>query len=225
MCLPPIDLITRSIFHRNICNIKICETGIFSSKEQNSFQKGTLITVHREILELHPNEDFLLQCQAISSTHISIFHNVIGQRVSPGTLIINNQIIEERSLQNKSFVNQNLRQIRHEEIHLNNFIVFGNKVQCLQAGKLNLNGIETSCKSLQIFELQNDFMIMSGGKKMSNYHIKSSKSQRLNWGQDYEFSNLPITYLKEIDEDTSILGPILDELLLTPAGEVDVAKV
>ena len=60
---------------------------------------------------------------------------------------------------------------------------------------------------------------------MTNYHIKASKSQRLNWGSDYEFSNLPITYLNEIEEDTSILHPILDALLLTPAGEIHLAKV
>ena len=60
---------------------------------------------------------------------------------------------------------------------------------------------------------------------MSNYHIKSSKSQILNWGDDYEFSNLPITYLKDFDEDESVLSPILDQLLLSSAGEVHVAKV
>ena len=60
---------------------------------------------------------------------------------------------------------------------------------------------------------------------MSNYHIKSSKSQRLNWGNDYEFSNLPITYLSNFEEDDSILSPILDQLLRTPAGEIHVAKV
>jgi hypothetical protein len=220
-----IDLLTRSIFNRNICTIKICEAGIFSTKEKNAFQIGTLITVHREILELEPNADFLIQCQAISATHISDFHNVIGQQITPGTLIINNEIIAEKSLENKTFVNQNLRQIKHEEIHLSNFIVFGHKIQCLTEGEMNLNGIQTSCRSLQVFELQNNFEITAGGKKMTSYHIKSSKSQRLDWGEDYEFSNIPITYLQQIDDDESILGPILDELLLTPAGEIDVAKV
>jgi hypothetical protein len=47
----------------------------------------------------------------------------------------------------------------------------------------------------------------------------------LDWGKDYSFSNIPITYLREIDDDQSILSPILDQLLLTPAGNVDIAKV
>ena len=95
----------------------------------------------------------------------------------------------------------------------------------LEKGHLTLNSMETDCDALQIFELGQDFEIISNGKKMTNYHIKSSKSQRLNRGSDYEFSNLPITYLSDIEEDTSILHPILDELLLTPAGEIQGAKV
>ena len=94
-----LDLITRSPFHRNICTIKTCETGIFSSNGT----KETQITVHREILELQPYEDFLIQCEAASSTHISEFHNLIGKEVSTGTLIVNNRIIEEKNLKNCLF--------------------------------------------------------------------------------------------------------------------------
>ena len=47
----------------------------------------------------------------------------------------------------------------------------------------------------------------------------------MNWGDDNKFSNLPVTYLKTFDEDESVLSPILDQLLLRPAGEVHIAKV
>ena len=61
---------------------------------------------------------------------------------------------------------------------------------------------------------------------MTNYHIRASKSQRLDLSTDYQFSNLPVTYLNEIqDEDMSILHPILDELLLTLAGEPNLGKI
>ena len=141
-----LELITRSLFHRNICTIKTCETGIFSSKEPT----GTTITVHREILELQPNENFLIQCEVIKSTHISAFHNLVGQEILTGTLIVNNKIVHEQILKNRSFVNSELRQLKQEEIHLNNFIVFGNHLQCLKRGHLNLNGLESLCKYLSL---------------------------------------------------------------------------
>ena len=114
--------------------------------------------------------------------------------------------------------------MQQDEIHLNNFIIFRNRVQCLKEGNLNLNGIQANCKSLQIFKLEKEFIITSEGKKMSNYHIRSSKRQRLSWGEDYEFSNLPVTYLTDFGQDDSVLSPILYTLLLTPAGQVDFSK-
>ena len=73
-----IELISRYLFHKNICTIHICQIGIFSSREL----KSTTITVHREVLELEANEDFLITCEALSGTHISNFHNLVGQKIT-----------------------------------------------------------------------------------------------------------------------------------------------
>ena len=123
-----IELISRYLFHKNICTIHICQIGIFSSREL----KSTTITVHREVLELEANEDFLITCEALSGTHISNFHNLVGQKITMGTLIINNNIVLEEALLNKTFMNEEIRPIRREEIHLMNFVIFGKHLHCLK---------------------------------------------------------------------------------------------
>ena len=95
-----LEMISRSLFHQNVCNIHICEIGIFSLRDPQS----TKITVHREVLKLEENQDFLITCEALSSTHISSFHNKVGQKISEGTLILNNKIILEANLLNKTLL-------------------------------------------------------------------------------------------------------------------------
>ena len=74
-----IDLISRSIFHRNLCTVDACETDIYSTTSPGK------IIVHRELLLLEPSQDLHIQCKAASSSHVSTFHNQIGQRVGVNT--------------------------------------------------------------------------------------------------------------------------------------------
>ena len=61
---------------------------------------------------------------------------------------------------------------------------------------------------------------------MTNYHVRASKSQRLDFTIDFQLTTIPVTYLSEVqDEDLSILHPIIDKLLLTSAGEPHVGKI
>ena len=61
---------------------------------------------------------------------------------------------------------------------------------------------------------------------MNYYHVRASKSHRLDFTTDFQFTNIPVTYLSEIqDEDLSILHPIIDKLLLTSAGEPHLGKI
>ena len=61
---------------------------------------------------------------------------------------------------------------------------------------------------------------------MTNYHVRASKSQKLDFTNDFKFTNIPVTYLIENqDEDLSILHPIIDKLLVTPAGEKNLGKI
>ena len=84
-------MISRSLFHQNICTILQFEVGIFSTSDPQS----TKIVVHCEVLTLEENLDILITCQAVSSSHVPSFHNTIGQKISEGTLILNGKIILE----------------------------------------------------------------------------------------------------------------------------------
>ena len=75
-----IQIIQRSLFHQNQCGLMFCETDIFSRREQEK------IVVHRELLKLIPSNDLYVQCRALSQTHISSFHNTIGQTAGPDKL-------------------------------------------------------------------------------------------------------------------------------------------
>ena len=68
-----IDIIQRSLFHQNQCGLVFCETDIFSRREQGK------IVVHRELLKLAPSMDLYVQCKALSPTHVSQYHNTVGQ--------------------------------------------------------------------------------------------------------------------------------------------------
>ena len=156
---------------------------------------------------MEPNVDLHIQCQAASGSHISTFHNVIAQRVGPATIIGGDRIINEKNLKSVSFVNNELRLIKKEEIHLSSFIVFAHNIQCLFETKLTLNGVDTACHPLQIIKLKADFNIGANNKQMSNFHLESQKNKRLNWSKNYSFSNLPSTYVESFEDDRSVIGP------------------
>ena len=115
----------------------------------------------------------------MSSSHVPSFHNTVGQKISEGTLILNNKIILEINLLNKTFVNEEIIALKSEEIFLQNIDIFGRNIQCLKAGHLTLNGLETDCEALQVFQIETDFQIVSGGQTITNYHVRASKSPQL----------------------------------------------
>ena len=48
----------------------------------------------------------------------------------------------------------------------------------------------------------------------------------MDFSSDYQFANLPVSYLNEMEDvDMIVLNPILDELLLTTGGEIHLGKV
>ena len=64
---------------------------------------------------------------------------------------MNNKIILEINLLNKTFVNEEIIALKSEEIFLQNFNIFGGNIQCLKAAHLTLNGLESDCEALQVF--------------------------------------------------------------------------
>ena len=116
--------------------------------------------------------------------------------------------------------------MKSEEIFLQNFNIFGQNIQCLKAGHLTLNGLETDCEALQVFQIETYFQIVSRGETMTNYHVRASKSQRLDFTNDFQYTNIPVTNLSENQaEDLSLLHIIIDKLLLTPAGEPNLGNI
>jgi hypothetical protein len=62
-------LLERALFGNNHCTFLSCETKIYAIRNE------TKIKIHTEILDLAPKTMMLLTCQAISSTHVSVWHN------------------------------------------------------------------------------------------------------------------------------------------------------
>ena len=61
---------------------------------------------------------------------------------------------------------------------------------------------------------------------LTENHLKDVITQMAtSWMNDYKFSNLPHSFLGTKPEDQSIFHPIVDQMILTPAGELSPAKV
>ena len=114
-------LLERALLKSNTCTLLECETKIFAIREAN------LIKVHQELLDLIPEKMQLITCQAVSSTHISNWHNQLASTSGPDTLILKHELIKISQLNNKSYVNENLRFLDSEEKLLDNFHMFDQK--------------------------------------------------------------------------------------------------
>ena len=180
-----IEIINRSLFHRNECNINFCETDIFSQRE------GTKIVVHRELLNLDPSLDIFVQCRGISSTHISQYHNTIGQNAGQGKVVLLDKIIKIESLTNSTFVDLETRMINRSEIFLDVFVIFKRNLQCLRPIKIKLNRVETSCQALQVLPLEDGFQLEANSKTLTDFHIQAKMNKRLDFAGDYKLANLP----------------------------------
>ena len=65
-----------------------------------------------------------------------------------------------------------------------------------------------------------------GGAVITENHPKDVITKKAtSWMNDYEFNNLPHSFLGAQQEDQSIFHPMVDHMILTPAGELSPAKV
>ena len=163
-----IDIIQRSLFHQNQCGLVFCETDIFSRREQGK------IVVHRELLKLAPSMDLYVQCKALSPTHVSQYHNTVGQNAGPDKIVLLGKVIQIASLSNTTFVNLNTRMIKSSEKFLDNFIIFQRNLQCLIPTTIILNKVEQSCRVLQVLKLEDGFELEANSKTLTDFHIQAS---------------------------------------------------
>ena len=88
-----------------------------------------------------------------------------------------------------------------------------------------MNKVEQSCRALQVLKLEDGFELEANSKSLTDFHIQASLNKRLNFGNDYKFSNLPHSYFEEVEEDPSWVSPIIDDFLLDGTGSFHTGRV
>jgi hypothetical protein len=214
-------LLERALFNNNHCTFLNCETKIFAIRD------GTTIRIHTEILDLTPSQKMLITCQAKSATHVSIWHNQLASLSGIDTLILKDVMIPISHLKNESLANQDLRFLSTEEILLGTFHLFDSrKLQCLAKVDFLLNNQQTSCYELQTMQLPEDFILEFQGTKISEQHtISHINMVSSTWMNDYDFDNLPRSILQQDEISPAVIHPIIDALVIDPAGNISIQKV
>ena len=99
-------------------------------------------------------------------------------------------------------------------------------LQCLTKVEFVLDGHPTSCFELQAIELSPNFQIEYQSHILSEEHTTGHSNMiQSSWLNEYSFDNLPKSILQEDDQNQSIIHPVLDALVLSPAGQVSIEKV
>ena len=122
-------------------------------------------------------------------------------------------------------MNEDLRVIRNNQIFLDSFIIFHRHIQCLKEKRLTLNKVTTACHEMQVMDLVEGFEIEANGKKLTDFHLNARRNKRLDWTGEYSFANLPASYITVLGEDESVISPIINDLILTEAGEPHIMKI
>ena len=178
------------------------------------------------MLSLIPSKPLLLSCKAASQSHVSLLHNTVGTKAGEDSLVLKDQIFHISSLKNASIVNKDLRIIQEDEKHLGIFLFYNHSIQCLEGVKFSLNNVPTTCATLQVVPLPASFRITYNGKYMNEFFLKSDVHRnRQDCSKDFAFSNLPRTMLEEEENTDSILTPLLDNMILSPARQLSPLKI
>ena len=220
MLMNELDLLDRSVFHRTSCQLDKCELEIFSEREGNS------VWIHRKIVELKPISRLFISCKAASSNQISVFHSILAEQTEDGAVLLNNSLIQKTQLANESFVNRNLRPINKSEVVLGNFIIYGNRIQCLRKTVFLLNSQTVKCEILESYNLPVEYTIEYEGQEIS-HHITTRQGQLLNikWMKD---NDIPVEDEEDFEVEItreSEYHPIVETIFLDSVGEFSVAKI
>ena len=160
-----IKLLERASFHQTDCKLRFCELEIHAEL------KGETVWVHRKLVTLKPTKRVLITCDAASPTRVSKWHNVIAVQTEAKNFLLNDSIVSEAQLSNKTLADAELRPIAKNEVLLNNFIIHGRSIQCLQDVEFKLNTHLLQCKALQSFILPETYEVEVAGKKMVQHVV------------------------------------------------------
>ena len=216
-----LDLIQRAIMQDNTCSTLICEADITSQVVNNN------IVIHRQIVQLEPKIIMTLRCEAYSHYQVSTFHNTEVFPSGSRQLLVQGRVTSSRDLENNTLVNQELRPIRsNEKIFQQFFDINHEKIQCLEDLSFVLNGKTRHCQLLEVLTLHSDFKLEYNNQILTRQQLLS-KSQSLasSWMNDFQFDNLPSTHLDQSVPDQVVFHPLLDSIILNPAGTYNVTNV
>ena len=219
MLMDELDLLDRAVFHRTRCQLDKCELQIFSERQ------GSSVWVHRKVVELRPTSRLFISCKAASSNQISVYHHILADQSENGAVLLNDSIIQKAQLENESFVNRNLRPISKSEVVLGNFIIYGDKIQCLRKADFLLNSHMVKCEILESYSLPVEYTIEYEGQKI-RHHITTRQGQLLNikWLQDYDIPLDEEDFEVEFDRKNGY-HPIVETIFLDSVGEFSVARI
>ena len=155
-----LELMERAAFHDNVCNLQSCEVEIHSEKKEN------FILIHRKIFDLVPINKYLISCAAVSQYKVSVWHNILATKTSQDTFLIGSDLVAGTQLKNKSAANMEVRSFLQKELSLGVFNIFGATLQCLQTVKFMLNGQQLTCKTLEVFDLPDEYELEFNNRKL-----------------------------------------------------------
>lgn len=216
-----LDLIQRSIMQDNTCSTLVCEADITSEVVNDN------IIIHRQIIHLEPKTILTLKCEAYSHYQVSTWHNTEVFPSGSRQLLVLGRVTSSQDLKNNTLVNQELRPIKpNEKIFQVFFDISYEKIQCLEELSFDLNGKSIHCQLLEVLTLHNDFKLEYNNQVLTKQGL-ISKSQTLasSWMNDFEFDNLPATHLEQSAPDQVVFHPIIDSIVLTPAGTYDSTNI
>ena len=216
-----IKLLSRSLFGANECHLSLCESSISPEILSND-----VIKIHREIVRLAPTTMAMISCLATKGKAISFLHNQLGDITTQSKLLINDRLYSSSELLNITVVNEKLHPLPEKAISLNMFHHFSNNsqlyLQCLSEEEYRINNEPAHCSLMKYFKLEEDHVIEANGQTLrSHMLVQKSHHVRTQWLNSFTFSNVDKLDIPPPEQFT-FLHPSLENIFLTPAGQIHV---
>ena len=214
-----LSLLQRAAFHSNSCQLGSSELEIHSTTKNDS------VFIHRTLVELTPVEKYIIRCRAISPFKVSTWHNTVATKTTFNSFLINTTLVSEADLGNATTANAQLRTLKESEHLLGVFNIFGGYLQCLKNVEFYLNDELMVCEAMDVFPLSDDYSIKYNNRKISDHKVVK-RGQKLGneWMGDYTFMNVNTDNEMNDDDLVSVVHPVIDEFLFTPAGDIEIGN-
>ena len=173
---------------------------------------------------MKPSSNVYITCEATTENQVPNLHGKIASETSQGSLLIDGKIFSNENLQNKTFVEKDLRPLETNEIVLKVFHTYGRfHIQCLKDVEFQLNDQTVHCKPLQSFKLKENFTVRYQNELLkSQVLINHSKQLSNTWMDDYKFANIPLSYMPNEALQNQFLHPVIHDIVYTQAGDLNV---